>query len=255
MRPTFEGVANQEPAKLNRVRGLLRHAVPRGQVETFLTGVLPHEIELQNHGSVYMHWSSVVDAVEKLVITGTGHLYGPSDGRPKIVNPLGVALNGEKKRLLLNMMYPNIIFRTSQLAFKYERLRDVLTFLKRGGFIASWDLKSGYFHVLVHPKFRTYFGFQIGDAYLHFNGVCFGWAQASCYIFTAVMQEVFLEVKARGIPVLSYIDDGLTADSLRERCLWAVVLIIIEASRPPRCVFRAAQVPLLPLARREMVRL
>jgi hypothetical protein len=158
----------------------------------------------------------VVGAAEKLVISGTAHLYGKSEGRPKVVNPLGVALNGATERLVLNGMYINAFMQ--QLPFKYERLRDILTFLKRGGFIASWDLKSGYFHVLVHPKFRTYFGFKIGDAYMHFNGVRFGWKQA-CYVFTVVMQEVFLEVRARSIPVSSYIDDGLTADSSYARCL------------------------------------
>jgi hypothetical protein len=223
VKPTFEGTANTEPAKLKRVRGLLRHAVPKGQVEAYLKGVLPHDIEIQNHRSIYEHWRFTVDAVEKLVVAGTAHLYGPLDKKPKVVNPLGVALNGDKERLVLNCMYPNSFMK--QLPFKYERLRDILTFLKKEGFVASWDLKSGYFHVLIHPEFRTYLGFKIGDAYLHFNAVCFGWMQA-CYVFTVVMQEIFLEVRAREIPVSSYIDDGLTADLCYQRCLWAVVLII-----------------------------
>jgi hypothetical protein len=48
----------------------------------------------------------------------------------------------------------------------------------------------------------------------------------ACYVFTVVMQEIFIEVRARAIPVSSYIDDGITADSRKERCLWAVVLIV-----------------------------
>lgn len=86
-------------------------------------------------------------------------------------------------------------------------------------------MKSGYFHVLIHPKFRTYFGFKIGSAYLHFNGVCFGWSQG-CYVFTVFMQEIFIEVRARAILVSAYIDDGITADSKYERCLWSIVRII-----------------------------
>jgi hypothetical protein len=121
-----------------------------------------------------------------------------------------------------------------------------LTFLKKGGFISTWDLKSGYFHVLLHPKFRTYFGFQLGDVYLHFNRVCFGWKQA-CYVFTVVMQKVCLEVRARSIPVSSYIDDRLTADELYARCLWAIVLIAHLLNRLgayfglPKCHFRRTQ--------------
>jgi hypothetical protein len=221
--PVFEGVKNTEPSKLNRVRGLLRHAVPKQQVEAYLKGDISHGITVQNHRSVYTHWPFTVDALEKLVTAGTAHLYGPKEGRPKVVNPLGVALNADKERLVLNMMYPNAFMK--QMPFKYERLRDIPTFLKRGGFISSWDLKSGYFHVTIHPKYRTYFGFKMGDAVLHFNAVCFGWSQA-CSIFTVVMHKIFLEVRERSIPVSSYIDDGLTADKLYGRCLWSVVLIV-----------------------------
>jgi hypothetical protein len=243
VQPTFGGTEKAEPSKLNKVRGLLRHcAVPRGQVEAYLKGELPHKF--QNHRSVSKHWPFVVDAAEKLVISGTAHLYGPNDVRPKVVNSLGVALNGTSERLVLNGMYINSFM--EQLPFKYERLRDVLTFLGKGGFISSWDLKSGYFHVLIHPRYRTYFGFKIEDAYLHFNGMCFGWSQA-CYIFTIVMQEMFLEVRARSIPISSYIDDGITADQSYGRCLWAVVLIIRLLNLLgayfglPKCHFRPSQ--------------
>jgi hypothetical protein len=188
-----------------------------------LKGELSHEIAFKNHKFFYDHWPFSVDAVEKLVVTGAAHLYSPSEGRPKIVNPLAVALNTDKERLVLNGMYHNAFMQ--QLPFKYERLRDILTFLKNGGYIASWDLKSNYFHVLFHPRFRTYIESQVGDAYLHFNGVCFGWMQA-CFVFTTVMQEIFLEVRARSIPVSSYINDGLTADPLYARCLWTIVLIV-----------------------------
>lgn len=184
---------------------------------------MPHEIEMKNHQSVYEHLPFVVKAVQNLVITSTGHLYGPKDGKPKVVNPLGVALNGATERLVLNGMYINLFMKS--LPFCYERLRDILNFLQKAGFVSSWDLKSGYFHVLIHPKYRTYFGFKVGTAYLHFNGVCFGWSQA-CYVFTVVMQEIFIEARARGIPVSSYIDDGITADPRYGRCLWSVVRIV-----------------------------
>jgi hypothetical protein len=134
VKPLIEGVQNTEPAKLNKVRGLLRHAVPKGQVEAFLKGVLPHEIIFQNHKSVHDHWNFVVEATEKLVVTGTAHLYGPAEGRPKVVNLVGVALNGIRERLVLNGMYINCFIK--QLPFKYERLRDILTLLMEGGSIS-----------------------------------------------------------------------------------------------------------------------
>jgi hypothetical protein len=48
----------------------------------------------------------------------------------------------------------------------------------------------------------------------------------ACYVFTVVMQKIFIEVRARAIFVSSYIDDGLTGDHRYERCLWSVVRIV-----------------------------
>lgn len=89
VRPIFDGVETTDPAKIRRVKGLLRHAVPHSQIEAYLKGVLPHEIEFQNHQSVSKHWGFVVGAVENLVLAGTAHLYGKKEGKPKVVNPMG----------------------------------------------------------------------------------------------------------------------------------------------------------------------
>jgi hypothetical protein len=107
VKPVFDGTQNTEPKKMKRVRSLLRGAVPKGQVESFLKGNLLHEIEFQNHQSVYKHLPFVIGAVENLVVSKTAHLYGHGEGKPKVVNPLGVALNGVSERLVLNKMYIN----------------------------------------------------------------------------------------------------------------------------------------------------
>jgi hypothetical protein len=121
VRPIFEGTKSAEPKKLKRVRGLLRRAVPKGQVEEFLSGEVPHKIEFENHQSVYDHLPFYVKAVKNLVITGTAYLYKPGEPKPKVVNPLGVALNANNERLVLNGMYINSFMKS--LPFKYERLR------------------------------------------------------------------------------------------------------------------------------------
>lgn len=90
-------------------------------------GKQPPEIEFQNHRSVYEHLPFVIKAVQSLVVTSTAHLYGPEDGKPKVVNPLSVALNANKERLVLNGMFINAFMKN--LPFKYKRLRDILTFL------------------------------------------------------------------------------------------------------------------------------
>jgi hypothetical protein len=49
VQPISEGTQNSDPKKMRRVRSLLRRAVPKGQVESYLEGKMPHEVELQNH--------------------------------------------------------------------------------------------------------------------------------------------------------------------------------------------------------------
>jgi hypothetical protein len=107
VQPIFEGTQNADPKKMRRVRSLLRRTVPKGQVETYLSGTVPPETEFQNHLSVYEHLPFSVKAVRNLVVTGTSHMYSPEDKKPKVVNPLGVALNRDKERLVLNGMFIN----------------------------------------------------------------------------------------------------------------------------------------------------
>jgi hypothetical protein len=105
------------------------------------------------------------------------------------------------------------------------RLEEVLTFLSEQGFFTTWDFKAGYYHVTIHSRFRTYFGFRIGRVYFHYNAMCFGWSEA-CYAYTLVTQEAAKELMIRGIPVSSYLDDGLTGDRHRFICLWITVMVI-----------------------------
>jgi hypothetical protein len=113
---------------LKRVRGLLGRAVPKGQVEEFLSRAqVLHDIDFENHQLVYDHLPFSVKGVKNLVITGTAYLYKPGEPKPKVVNPLVAALNANNERLVLNGMYINSFMKN--LPFKDERLRDILTFL------------------------------------------------------------------------------------------------------------------------------
>jgi hypothetical protein len=93
----------------------------------------------------------------------------------------------------------------------------VLAFTKSGSYLATWDLKSGYFHVPIHPAYHKYFGFKIGETTFYFKILCFGFTQA-CYVFTKIMQEPMFELRKRGIPMSSNIDDALTAAKTFGRC-------------------------------------
>jgi hypothetical protein len=135
---------------------------------------------------------------------------------PMIIHPLGVVDSAGKDTKIVNARYLNLFLEA--LFFRYERLRDILAFTFEGSFMATGDLKSGYFHVPIHKDFYTFFCFKVGSIAFYFNVLCFGFAQA-CYVFTKLMQEPAIELRKRGVPISAYIDDSFTAAKTRNRCL------------------------------------
>jgi hypothetical protein len=222
IKPTFAGTSECDPKKLERVRRMLKRVVGEARVDEWLSGQVPHPVEFPNHRSFFENAEFGVQAVGEMLVNSTVKLYGEGERRPKVVNPLGVA-NLPKGRLVLDGGYVNAF--TKHVPFKYETLREILTFLSEHGFLSTWDFKAGYYHVLIHPRFRTYFGFKIGRSYFHYNAMCFGWSEA-CLAYTLVTQEAAKELRLRGIPLSSYLDDGLTGDKLYLVALWRIVMII-----------------------------
>ncbi|GAQ86252.1 DNA/RNA polymerase superfamily protein with reverse transcriptase domain [Klebsormidium nitens] len=223
IKPQFVGTAEADRKKIEQVRATLaRESAPRKEVEAKLTGRVPQEVEFKNHRSCYENASLGVREVVKMVVNRTLEVYGPKDGKPKVVNPLGVE-------------------------FKYETLREVLTFLTNGAYFSTWDFKAGYYHVLIHPAYRKYFGIKVGEVYMHYNVMCFGWSEA-CYLYTLLTQEAAKELRIRSVPVSSYLDDGLTGSADFWRAVWETVfgvkvLTLLGAvfSIPNRPFFAAIQ--------------
>lgn len=214
-KPRFKGGAqNAKPSKPDVVVGMLRKVVPAKQIPEMLSGRFPHRVEFANHQSLYKKWDFTIDQVEKLMEYGAAGIWTDSE-EPVVISPMGVVDSAGKDRLIWNGRYVNLFLEA--LPFRYEKLRDVLAFVKPGSFLATWDLKSGYFHVPIDPAYRKYFCFKIGSIVFYFKVLCFGFAQA-CYVFTKVMQEPMFELRKRGVPMSSYIDDALTAAETFGRC-------------------------------------
>jgi hypothetical protein len=201
---------------------MLRRVVGESRVKEWLSGQIPHPVEFPNHRSFFENAEFGVQAVGEMLTKDTVKLYGEKERRPKVVNPLGVA-NLPKGRLVLDGGYVNAF--TKHVPFKYETLREVLTFLGDHEFFATWDFKAGYYHVLIHPLLRTYFGFKIGKAYFHYKAMCFGWSEA-CFAYTLVTQKAARELRLCRIPVSSYLDDGLTGHQEYLVCLWMIIMIV-----------------------------
>ncbi|GAQ91773.1 Hypothetical protein KFL_008500020, partial [Klebsormidium nitens] len=158
VKPQFVGTDEADAKKREQVESMLARAVGTAEVDAMLSGQVPHPVEFDNHRSFYDNSEFAVGEVVKMVVNGTLEVYGPGAGKPKVVNPLGV-VNLPKGRLVVNARYVNLF--SKRQAFKYETLREVLTFLTEQGFFTTWDFKAGYYHLLIHPAFRKYFGIKL----------------------------------------------------------------------------------------------
>jgi hypothetical protein len=222
IKPSFVETSECDPKKLERVRRMLKKVLGEARAEEWLAGQVPRPVEFPNHRSFLENSEFGVQTVGEMLTNSTVKLYGEDEQKPKVVKPLGVA-NLSKGRLVLDGGYVNAF--TKHVLFRYEILREILSFLGERGFFFTWDFKAGYYHVLIHPRFRTYFGFRIGKAFFHYNALCFGWSEA-CYAYTLVTQEAAGELRPRGIPISSYLDDVFTGDERKVRCLWIIIMVI-----------------------------
>ena len=92
------------------------------------------------------------------------------DERPHVCSPLSVVKNREgKKRLVLNLRYLNQFLLKEK--FKYEDLRAAMLLFKKGDYLFTFDLKSGYHHVDIHEKHWTYLGLS-GKPMKNHNTMC-----------------------------------------------------------------------------------
>jgi hypothetical protein len=222
-RPKFVGTRDAKPAKRKAVIAMLAKIVPSKEIPELLRGKFPHQVEFRNHRSLYRKWGYSSEQIVKLLEADAACIWDRPEP-PVVIHPMGVVDSAGKDRMIVNGRYLNLFLEA--LPFRYERLRDVLAFTKEGSFMATWDLKSGYFHLPIHKDFQKYFGFKVGGVTFYFKVLCFGFAQA-CDVFTKLMQEPAIELRRRHIPISDYIDDSFTAARTRGRCLRQSVLLVL----------------------------
>jgi hypothetical protein len=126
---------------------------------------------------------------------------------PTVVNPLTVAENAAgKKRLVLDLRTVNPLIHVHK--FKFEDLKVASNYFSAGCYMCSFDLKSGYHHIDVHPAYQQYLGLSWQGSYYMFTSVAFGLSSAGV-VFSKVLKELVKKWRANSIPVLLYLDDGL----------------------------------------------
>ena len=99
-----------------------------------------------------------------------------------VTNPLSVAGRPGKLRLVLDCHTINSHLKTPKV--NIEGAEVLVKFIKRGGFMVTFDIKAGYHHIPIHPRHQQFVGFSCADhrghtRYFYFTVLPFGLASAT----------------------------------------------------------------------------
>jgi hypothetical protein len=135
--------------------------------------------------------------------------------QPTVVNAITVAVNASgKQRLVLDLRTVNPLLIVPR--YKYKDVRTASHYFKKDGWMATFDLKSGYHHIDIHAAFQQYLGLCWEGKYYVFTSCPFGMS-VSGLIFTKVLHELVRKWRSAGIAIVLYIDDGiLIAESVHK---------------------------------------
>ena len=83
--------------------------------------------------------------------------------------------------------------------------------MKKGDYVFTFDLKSGYHHVDIHQEHWKYtWGVGSKLSYYVFGVLLFGLA-TTCYLFTKLLRPLVRYWRQQGLQVVIYLDDGIVA--------------------------------------------
>ena len=119
----------------------------------------PPRREKENFFSASEHREFVSNAVAEMTKENAVTLLPPGE-KLWVVSLLGVVPERgiNKFRLTVNMRYVNRYL--GKKVFKFEGLKDLADLAGRGDYAVSYDLLSGYYHLGLHPRSRTFVGFK-----------------------------------------------------------------------------------------------
>ena len=190
-----------------------------------------------NHQSAFDHADFTDTAVAKLVASNSAK---PVSRKPHMVCPLGVVVQGEKRRLIWDGRPVNDHLVTP--SFRYEDLKAAPGFLLPNDWAFTLDLSSGYHHLDIRKDCWTYLGFEWRGQYYVFTQLPFGLAPA-CWAFTKLTREVLRPWRRQGWRCSGYIDDQFHADQDRDRLVQRRVAVLDQLERLGFLVNREKSMP------------
>ena len=126
--------------------------------------------------------------------------------RPWGVSPLNVVPKATpgKFRLILDLRELNK--HLQEFTFNMETLHRRRSGFRRGDWMFSIDLESGYFHLPIRPEDRTLLGFEWRGRWYVFCVLPFGLSSAP-FAFTKLMKQLANHWRRKGVRLLVYLDD------------------------------------------------
>ena len=183
----------------------------------------------RNNLSALRNSKFVTQQVEELL---EGNFITEVKDPPFCVNPLTVAENGEKLRLVLDLGHVNAYLAIPRC--KYEDLRNFSGMVQEGDYAVKFDLTSGYHHIEIHEQHRKFLGFKWfyrnKERYFVFEVLPFGLSSA-CHVFTKVMRAFIKKWRALGLRTIIYIDDGICVEKSFKACNKAGKLLLSDLTR------------------------
>ena len=95
---------------------------------------------------------------EILDLLSSGRVREASQNKIEVLNPLTVADNGQKLRLILDCRHINSFLMVSK--FRCDDIRTIRDLFEVGDYFFKFDIKSGYHHIDILEAHQKYLGFS-----------------------------------------------------------------------------------------------
>ena len=141
--------------------------------------------------------------------------------QPTVVMPLS-AVFSKKWRLVLDASR-DVNPYCEKISIKLDDLSTVAQVVRKGDYMISNDLDSGYWHIGIHPEDRHLLGVHFvddqGDTKFWVWKVLALGLRDAAHIFTKIIKPIMGELRQKGFRCLIYIDDKLTINQGYLACL------------------------------------
>ncbi len=209
---------------------------------------VPPSVHLGNNNSAVKHSDFVGREIASLLAKDC---IAEVTELPYFVSPLSVAVQSSgKRRLILDLSMLNAY--VAYFKFKLEDVKTLKDYLSPDCYLMTFDLRSGYHHVDIHPDYYKYLGFSWifhgVRRYFVYKVLCFGLSTAP-FVFTKILRNIILFWRSMGICVTIYIDDGIIVVNTsyqRAKMIGATVRMDLEFAgwfeAPEKCNFEPRKI-------------